>query len=280
LQTNPVFNYAAQNLLLEDPNGVVFINIPSLMETLPALVEVAPVSDLQEIAVIGAVVESITMSSSINDDVSRVRLTLTVPQQPNVPQFTLAEPTVPLTQALPTRYDGLLQSLPAEGIAQLGPDNPAVTVQLFESFSCPHCANFDQAYMDELVNLVRNESVSLQYIPMLTGPVPNGDLATMGAYCAGEQDAFWPYHDLLFQWHREFGNEAFTVDRLESGVHDLGLDFDTFIACIESGRGVTFLSTGGQLANAAGVTGTPTIFVNGERISQDMMIAAIEDALP
>ena len=52
--------------------------------------------------------------------------------------------------------------------------------------------------------------------------------------CADEQEKFWPFHDALFDWQGEFGNQAFTNNRINAGVAAFGLNQGAYSACISS----------------------------------------------
>ena len=58
-------------------------------------------------------------------------------------------------------------------------------------------------------------------------------LSALATECAGEQGAFWQYHDHLYINQGEGGRGA---ERLEAFAEDLGLDTSRFSACMESSR--------------------------------------------
>ncbi len=70
-------------------------------------------------------------------------------------------------------------------------------------------------------------------------PAPNrlqGFKAAEAAECAGQQEAFWPMHDLLFQKQEEWSQARDFTDMFEEYVADLDLDVDAFVACLDEGQ--------------------------------------------
>jgi protein-disulfide isomerase len=102
--------------------------------------------------------------------------------------------------------------------------------------------------------------------------------AAMAARCAAEHGRYWEYHDLLF-----VAQPAFTPSDLILYARRLGLPQGAFTACLESGRYRAAVRKDVREGRVAGVTGTPTFFVNGLRLtgiqSIDAFREAVQDAL-
>jgi 2-hydroxychromene-2-carboxylate isomerase len=83
-------------------------------------------------------------------------------------------------------------------------------------------------------------------------------LAAEAAACAGEQDAYWDYHDLLLR-------EQARLERseLERYATRLGLDGEAFRSCLASGRFAAKVSADLKIARRMGLSVVPTLFVNG-----------------
>ena len=90
-------------------------------------------------------------------------------------------------------------------------------------------------------------------------------LAAEASEAAGAQDAFWEYHDLLFEKQAEWSK--LSVDEAQATFVDyaatLGLDEDQFAAALSEGIYREQIETAEQEARAAELSGTPTIAVNG-----------------
>lgn len=81
LLESPAFVYAADQLLLPDTTTIWFVNVPPLVEALPALEGLVPSSDLADLTTLLRLLESATISAQMADDArtATARLTLTLP---------------------------------------------------------------------------------------------------------------------------------------------------------------------------------------------------------
>ncbi len=88
-------------------------------------------------------------------------------------------------------------------------------------------------------------------------------LAAEAAHCAGEQDAFWPYHDLLFeqQSRQEINNES-----LKGYAEQLGLDTKSFGTCLDENKYRDLVLGLTQEAHKIGLKGTPSFIINKQLI--------------
>jgi protein-disulfide isomerase len=85
--------------------------------------------------------------------------------------------------------------------------------------------------------------------------------------CAAEQGRFWDYHDILFaNWNGE-NQGAFLDKRLVAFAEALGLDMAAFNACFEENRYKAEIDQDLALGDELGVSGTPTVFVNGKQLT-------------
>ncbi len=82
--------------------------------------------------------------------------------------------------------------------------------------------------------------------------------AAIAALCAGDQSAYWPYHDKLFSDELGLNSDAYI-----QYAADLELDGEAFAACLESGKFDDFIQEDMDFSLNMGVRSTPTFFVNG-----------------
>ncbi|RME89854.1 MAG: DsbA family protein [Anaerolineae bacterium] len=167
----------------------------------------------------------------------------------------------------------------ADANAMGDPDAP-ITITEYSDFQCPYCARFWRETEDLLVeHYVKTGKVYFVYrsmgnflgdnIARHTG-VANYESrdAAEAAYCAGDQNMFWEYHDILFSNQTGEGVGDFTASRLMSYAEALGLDMDQFRECFRSHKYRSRVEQDQQDGLAAGVKGTPafviTYEVNGE----------------
>ena len=92
-------------------------------------------------------------------------------------------------------------------------------------------------------------------------PVPNhihSQAAAEAAQCAAAQGQFWVFHDLLFQ-HQQAGS-GWDFARL---AQQTSIDISEFSRCVETHQYAQEVESDLHDALNAGVTSTPTFFING-----------------
>ena len=99
--------------------------------------------------------------------------------------------------------------------------------------------------------------------------------AAHAAYCAGDENKYWEYHDMLFtNWNGE-NQGAFARKRLDAFADALGLNATTFKACMDSGKYMDKVQQDGvdgerDITTAPNYDGqgygTPSLIVNGRLI--------------
>lgn len=184
----------------------------------------------------------------------------------------------PIPEGVETKYAGLEMGNNVENFPRLGSADAPVQIEEFSSFSCPGCKQFHDNVFPTIVERVRAGHVAFTFIPMLTGSIENAEGAARAALCAGEQGKFWEMHDVLFDWHGRYVNNAFTSNRLSSGAEALGLNMGGFNSCFSSERINTIISAG----NGKGVASTPTVRINGQTVglTVEEVVAAIDSYGP
>jgi protein-disulfide isomerase len=170
--------------------------------------------------------------------------------------------------------------------SKLGDPNAPVLIEVFEDFKCIAC----QGYSTQIEPLVIDNHVAageVYYIfyqyPFLDdrSSVKDSDRAAAASLCAREQDRFWDYKKMLFENYSGTQNE-FNNKRLVAFAESLGLDSALFTECLEDNIYSDEITDNIALAIEKGVTGTPSIFVNGINIkpgyvpSYEEIKAAIE----
>lgn len=93
---------------------------------------------------------------------------------------------------------------------------------------------------------------------------PESQWAAEASECAADQDAFWDYHDLLYNRQAGENRGAFDKDNLKQFAAELGLDTQVFNECMDSGKYASLVQTETAMAQSLGVRGTPAFLVNGQ----------------
>jgi len=102
----------------------------------------------------------------------------------------------------------------------------------------------------------------------------NAGPAAEAARCAGEHGHFWEYHDLLF-----VAQPALSRTDLVTYAYRLGLPQQVFVACLDSGRFRDAVKADLEEGRAAGVSKTPTFFINERRIVGAESLDTFRDAI-
>jgi len=165
-----------------------------------------------------------------------------------------------------------------EGRPFLGPENAPVTFIEFTDYQCTFC----KRYYDTRYPLILEEyGDRLKYVVLhypLSQIHPQAEEAAQAAECASDQGKFFEYHNTLFKNNMALGR----ANLMRYGMM-LGLDMPRFEGCLDSGEKAKVVYDNIMTAVKAGVTGTPTFFVNGRILigAQPLAIfkAHIEQAL-
>ncbi|USN45877.1 MAG: DsbA family protein [Candidatus Woesearchaeota archaeon] len=140
----------------------------------------------------------------------------------------------------------------------LGDANAPVTIIEFSDYECPYCGKFRQETFDALKSTyIDTGKVKLVFRDLPLSFHEHAQNAALASECADDQGMFWEYHDALFA-HQT----ALTVADLKSYAADLGLEVDTFNACLDSQEHAAEVAGDAADAAAVGVTGTPGFFIN------------------
>jgi len=152
-----------------------------------------------------------------------------------------------------------------------GPEDAAVTLVEFADFQCPACARF-YSFSGRLIkqNYVDGAgSVRWIYYDFPLDQHPHAVPAAQAARCAGEQDRFWPMHDLIFAGQARWSPKDDARGDFEDYAQELGLDQGKYQTCVREGRYLEQIFASAKYGVQLGVNSTPTIFVNGRRAPQD-----------
>jgi protein-disulfide isomerase len=160
-------------------------------------------------------------------------------------------------------------ALGPNGSELTGDPSAPVLVQEYADFQCPTCKAFHDEVGATLTKLINAKTVrfAYTYFPFLG---EESVQAAAAAACAGDQGKFFPYYNQLYANQHDENSGYLTTDRLVSLGKDAGITgtgFTAFEKCVRSGRYVGWARKQADAASKRGITGTPTVFVNGKEIS-------------
>ena len=166
--------------------------------------------------------------------------------------------------ALPEKIDVKEGKLPI-----LGKNNAKVTMIEFSDFECPFCKGyFDETLPQIIKDYVDTGKVKLNYRHFPLDFHPAAMPAALASECANEQDKFWEYHDKIFTEQDKIAGKTADVitTQLKTWAQELGLNTAQFNTCLDTSKYQANVDADLNDGRAAGVSGTPTFFINGKRI--------------
>ncbi len=141
-----------------------------------------------------------------------------------------------------------------------GPSLASVSVTEWGDFQCPACG---QAYFNlKPVWEKYGDKVKVEYRHFpLTSIHPYAFVAAQASECAADQDAFWPYHDIMYENQAKL-KKADLIDY----AGQLKLDTALFTACLDSRAKADTVRNDMREADKLGLNSTPTFFLNGVKL--------------
>ncbi len=148
-----------------------------------------------------------------------------------------------------------------------GPVDAPIQVIEYADYECESCGFFATTYEADFVEAFAHTGqvrFEIRNAPFHGEGARN---AAEAAYCAAEQNAFWPMHDSLFLNQPRVegtGMQAFSDARLNAIAAELGLDTAAFGQCLASGTYTRQVENDYTTTVQHNITGTPTFIINGQ----------------
>lgn len=143
--------------------------------------------------------------------------------------------------------------------------NAAVVVTEFADLECPACRAAHEVIVKELTRQYGNRiRYEFMHFPLVTIHRYALDAAE-AAECAADQDAFWEFIDLAYAEQDQLSRES-----LVRWGEQLSLDMDLYNRCRNSHVKRDTVLANYQTGKDMGVNGTPTFFVNGQRVDSTL----------
>jgi protein-disulfide isomerase len=168
------------------------------------------------------------------------------------------QPSGPVVEAPVTqqaefrRYD-----IPTGDSYAIGPADAPITIVEFSDYQCPFCRRWHAEVYEPLLAAYPGKiRLVYRHFP-LTSIHPDAMSAAEAAMCAGEQDAYWPFHEKLFS------SESLGSSTYIQYAQDLGLDMNSFESCMNDRKYQQAVDEDLNFAVDLGIRSTPTFFING-----------------
>ncbi|MEU7612039.1 thioredoxin domain-containing protein [Micromonospora sp. NPDC049204] len=160
-----------------------------------------------------------------------------------------------------------------------------VTVDVYEDFLCPVCKQFEQATGATLEQLVADNKAKVVYHPVaFLNRFSTTDYSTRSSAasgCAAAGGKFREYAKALFDRQPPEGSAGLPDDQLIDIGTGVGLDRGSFGGCVKDKTYKTWTDHVTDEASRSDVTGTPTVMVNGQPLTNptpDSLTAAVAAA--
>lgn len=149
----------------------------------------------------------------------------------------------------------------------LGDKNAKITIVEFADFRCPFCERFyndaERQIIENYIKTGKAKFVFKHYAFLGQESV----WASEATECANEQGKFWEYHNWLYDNQApESDLTYYSKANLIKYASKVGLDSNKFSSCLNSDKYSAKVTADLNEGQAAGVTGTPTVFINGQSI--------------
>ncbi len=148
----------------------------------------------------------------------------------------------------------------------LGSASAPITVEEYGDFQCPACGQFARQTLPQIESKYVNTG-KVRFVFHYDAFIGEESIkASEAAECAGEQSKFWEYYDTLYANQGGENVGAFSDANLVGFAQQLQLDTTAFTTCLNSGKYRSRVTSDTADASARGVTQTPTLFINGQKV--------------
>ncbi len=138
-----------------------------------------------------------------------------------------------------------------------GKADAQVTIIEFSDYQCPFCGRFVKNTFPEIAKkYIDGGKIKYVFRDFPLEFHKQAPKASEAANCAGDKGKYWEMHDKLFD-----NQNALTVDKLKLYAADIGLDAESFNACLDSGKHAEEINKDLDEGKKAMVSGTPTFFI-------------------
>lgn len=151
----------------------------------------------------------------------------------------------------------------AAGISR-GPAEATVVLTEFADFQCPACAAtkpyvdaLEKDYADKYRLVFKNYP-----LPMHKNAMP----AALAGEAANAQGKFWPMYDILYARQNQWNELADPTPKFVEYAKELGMDTAKFEHDVKNKTYADKIKADMDLGGKVGIEGTPTFFLNGEKI--------------
>lgn len=173
---------------------------------------------------------------------------------------TLAPTATPAPQV---NYRDLIQTFAGSE----GDENAPVTIVEFSDYQCPFCRSFYESSLPQIrEQYVKTGKARIVFKDFPLSFHPDAPKAAEAARCAGDQGKYFDMHDAIYQGQgpANLGTVSINESVYATYAKQLGLNEAEFNACLDSGKNAQGVQNDFSQGVAAGVSGTPSFYVNNQ----------------
>jgi protein-disulfide isomerase len=162
-----------------------------------------------------------------------------------------------------------LDKLKTEGAPNIGTQGASVVIVEFSDFECPFCQREAKTLREKLIATYPTQvHLYFKQFP-LTSIHPWSKAAAIASRCVFRQgnDAFWKYHDWIFDNQKEIEPDNLKPKVLEWAQGEKGIDSLQLSSCMDSRATESEVDKDIGDGRALNVDSTPTLFINGRRLN-------------
>jgi protein-disulfide isomerase len=143
-----------------------------------------------------------------------------------------------------------------------------VKVIAYIDFICPVCLRFEETYNEALTSLRNEGKITVEYRPLgfldRQSSTNYSSRSANAAACVADTapDKYAEYVNVLFENQPAEGGAGLSDDKLKSLASDIGADINS---CVDDRTFRPYVKYSTQLASNVGITGTPTVFIDGKQ---------------
>src|ERR1017187_3372146 len=163
--------------------------------------------------------------------------------------------------------------IPTLGSPVMGPADARITLVEFSDFQCPYCSKAVAQINATLKAYPNDVRLIFKQYPLVELH-PAAAISAAAALAAHAQGKFWPMHDVMFANRPKLSRESILV-----WAKEMGLDMKRFTADLDSDAIKKAVGRDRADGDKAGVEGTPTVFLNGQRYNGDLAPEAIKPVI-
>ena len=154
-----------------------------------------------------------------------------------------------------------------------GPEDAPVTLVEYGDYQCPYCGQAEIVIRELLDEFGDELRYVWRHLP-LSDVHLNAQMAAEATEAAAAQGAFWPMHDRLLA-----AQEELMPEDLRRYAEELGLDVERFWDELRRREHAERVAEDVASADASGVAGTPSFFINGRRHQGAYDVATLSEAV-